>query len=177
MENKRIVKSVKCLSEEPWKNNSGELFWNFGVRFEDGGLAMASSKSASTEAPFWKAEGASVICTETGKKTAKGNPWVRFDKPFDGEEFTTEKSGNSTTFTAVNRIVANEQNKQLRIGGGGIAHDAAAIMAAVIKTEGVMPWDTFEKDYRAIFTVVRDTIDAHVAGELVSEIVEEAIEI
>ena len=176
MENNKIVKSVKCLSEEPWKNNSGELFWNFGVRFEDGGLAMASSKSASTEAPFWKVEGASVMVTETGKKTAKGNPWVRFDKPFDGEEFTTEKNGNSTTFTAVNRIVANEQNKQLRIGGGGIAHDAAAIMAAVIKTEGVMPWDTFEKDYRAIFMVVRDTIDAHVAGDL-SDIVEEAIEI
>mgnify|MGYP003133644580 CR=1 FL=1 len=178
MENKRIVKSVKCLSEEPWKNSSGDLFWNFGVRFEDGGLAMASSKSASTEAPFWKIEGATVIATETGKKTAKGNPWVRFDKPFDqGEEFVTEKSGNTTTLTAVNRIVANEQNKQLRIGGGGIAHDAAAIMAAVIRTEGVINWDTLNQDYITIFKVVRDTIDAHVAGELVSELADEEIEI
>ena len=77
----------------------------------------------------------------------------------------------------MNRIVTNEQNKQLRIGGGGIAHDAAAIMAAVIRTEGVINWDTLNQDYITIFKVVRDTIDAHVAGELVSELADEEIEI
>lgn len=158
------------MSKDPWENDSGDLFWNFGVRFQDGGLGMASSKSSSSEAPFWKVAGAEVIATPTGKKTSNGNPWYSFDKPYEPDgEFVTEKSGNTTTFTAVNRIASKEQDKQLRIGGGGIAHDAAAIMAAVIRTEGVINWDTLNQDYITIFKCVRDTIDAHVSGKLVGE--------
>ena len=161
------IKSVKCISEEPWENQNGDLLWNFGIRFEDDTLAVASSKSASTEAPFWKIKGAEVIVTETGKKTAKGNPWVKFDKPYD--EFEKNKSGDTTTFTAVNRIVSNEKDKQRRISGGGIAHDAAAIMAAVISTDGSINWDTIAKDYAKIFSVVSDTIDGYVAGKKILE--------